>query len=95
MWGWGRRAAPHDRLVSLLAEPPRLEMVGSEEKPYSVHLPSITHNGFLYKTPSMAKPISERKGPEGRCVRQGKGSWEIQSNSPERGNCTLPPSLRH
>lgn len=70
-------------------------MVGSEEKPYSVHLPSITHNGFLYKTPSMAKPISERKGPEGTCVRQGKGSWEIKSNSPERGNCTLPSSLRH
>lgn len=49
-------------------------MVCSEEKPYSVQLPSITHNGFLYKTPSMVKPISERKGPEGTCVRRGKGS---------------------
>lgn len=57
-------------------------MVCSEEKPYSVHLPSITHSGFLYKTPSMVKPISERKGPEGTCVRQGKGSWEIHSNLP-------------
>lgn len=37
-----------------------------------MHLPSVTHSGFLYKTPSMVKPISERKGLEGMCVRQGK-----------------------
>lgn len=78
--GWRRRAAPQDRLISSFAEPPRLEMVCGEEKHYSVHLPSITHSGFLYKTPSMVKPISERKGPEGTCVRQGGGSWEIHSN---------------
>ena len=44
---------------------PRLEVGGSEEKPYSVPLPSVTYNGFLYKTPSMAKPVGERKGQEG------------------------------
>ncbi|XP_061846141.1 arf-GAP with Rho-GAP domain, ANK repeat and PH domain-containing protein 1 isoform X2 [Colius striatus] len=46
------------------SEAPRLEVGGSEEKPYSVPLPSVTHHGFLYKTPSMAKPVSERKGQE-------------------------------
>ncbi|KAM4789058.1 LOW QUALITY PROTEIN: arf-GAP with Rho-GAP domain, ANK repeat and PH domain-containing protein 1 [Cyanocitta cristata] len=60
----GQRLQMEFLLQNKTSEPPRLEMVGSEEKPYSVHLPSITHNGFLYKTPSMAKPISERKGLE-------------------------------
>uniref|UniRef100_A0A8V5H577 Uncharacterized protein n=1 Tax=Melopsittacus undulatus TaxID=13146 RepID=A0A8V5H577_MELUD len=46
------------------SEPPRLGGGGSEERLYSVPLPSVTHHGFLYKTPSMAKPIGERKGPE-------------------------------
>uniref|UniRef100_A0A8C0HPA4 ArfGAP with RhoGAP domain, ankyrin repeat and PH domain 1 n=1 Tax=Buteo japonicus TaxID=224669 RepID=A0A8C0HPA4_9AVES len=50
--------------VTLFAETPRLEVGGSEEKTYSVPLPSVTHNGFLYKTPSMAKPVGERKGQE-------------------------------
>ncbi|KAF2976409.1 hypothetical protein EK904_005552 [Melospiza melodia maxima] len=60
----GQRLQMEFLLHNKTSEPPRLEMVCSEEKPYSVHLPSITHNGFLYKTPSMVKPISERKGPE-------------------------------
>uniref|UniRef100_A0A8B9UZS8 ArfGAP with RhoGAP domain, ankyrin repeat and PH domain 1 n=1 Tax=Anas zonorhyncha TaxID=75864 RepID=A0A8B9UZS8_9AVES len=45
-------------------ETPRLEVGGGEEKHYSVLLPCVTHNGFLYKTPSMAKPVNERKGQE-------------------------------
>uniref|UniRef100_A0A8B9PCH6 ArfGAP with RhoGAP domain, ankyrin repeat and PH domain 1 n=1 Tax=Apteryx owenii TaxID=8824 RepID=A0A8B9PCH6_APTOW len=45
-------------------ETPRLEAGSSGEKHYSVLLPSVTHHGFLYKTPSMAKPVGERKGPE-------------------------------
>ncbi|XP_015500020.1 arf-GAP with Rho-GAP domain, ANK repeat and PH domain-containing protein 1 isoform X5 [Parus major] len=60
----GQRLQMEFLLHNKTSEPPRLEMVCSEEKPYSVHLPSVTHNGFLYKTPSMVKPISERKGPE-------------------------------
>ncbi|XP_072776239.1 arf-GAP with Rho-GAP domain, ANK repeat and PH domain-containing protein 1 isoform X8 [Taeniopygia guttata] len=60
----GQRLQMEFLLHNKTSEPPRLEVVCSEEKPYSVHLPSITHNGFLYKTPSMVKPISERKGPE-------------------------------
>ncbi|XP_021239862.1 arf-GAP with Rho-GAP domain, ANK repeat and PH domain-containing protein 1 [Numida meleagris] len=46
------------------SEPPCLEVGGSAEKHYSVLLPSVTHSGFLYKTPSMAKPLSERKAQE-------------------------------
>ncbi|OWK62710.1 Arf-GAP with Rho-GAP domain, ANK repeat and PH domain-containing protein 1 [Lonchura striata] len=60
----GQRLQMEFLLHNKTSEPPRLEVMCSEEKPYSVHLPSITHNGFLYKTPSMVKPISERKGPE-------------------------------
>uniref|UniRef100_A0A8C3TUF5 ArfGAP with RhoGAP domain, ankyrin repeat and PH domain 1 n=1 Tax=Catharus ustulatus TaxID=91951 RepID=A0A8C3TUF5_CATUS len=60
----GQRLQMEFLLHNKTSEPPRLEMVCSEEKHYSVHLPSITHNGFLYKTPSMVKPITERKGPE-------------------------------
>ncbi|XP_053938284.1 arf-GAP with Rho-GAP domain, ANK repeat and PH domain-containing protein 1 [Cuculus canorus] len=46
------------------SEPPRLEVGGGEEKTFQVSPSSVTHHGFLYKTPSMAKPIGERKGPE-------------------------------
>uniref|UniRef100_A0A8D2PXU4 ArfGAP with RhoGAP domain, ankyrin repeat and PH domain 1 n=1 Tax=Zosterops lateralis melanops TaxID=1220523 RepID=A0A8D2PXU4_ZOSLA len=60
----GQRLQMEFLLHNKTSEPPRLEMVCGEEKHYSVHLPSITHSGFLYKTPSMVKPISERKGPE-------------------------------
>ncbi|MEE6473334.1 hypothetical protein FKM82_009965 [Ascaphus truei] len=34
------------------------------EKQYYVTRPSITHNGFLYKTASTNKPITERKPRE-------------------------------
>ncbi|XP_027744113.1 arf-GAP with Rho-GAP domain, ANK repeat and PH domain-containing protein 1 isoform X2 [Empidonax traillii] len=60
----GQRLQMEFLLHNKTSELPRLEMVGSEEKPYSVPLPSVTHSGFLYKTPSMAKPVSERKGLE-------------------------------
>uniref|UniRef100_A0A672UYV7 ArfGAP with RhoGAP domain, ankyrin repeat and PH domain 1 n=1 Tax=Strigops habroptila TaxID=2489341 RepID=A0A672UYV7_STRHB len=60
----GQRLQMEFLLHNRSSEPPRLEVGGSEEKPYSVPLPSVTHHGFLYKTPSMAKPIGERKGPE-------------------------------
>ncbi|XP_056185472.1 arf-GAP with Rho-GAP domain, ANK repeat and PH domain-containing protein 1 isoform X4 [Falco biarmicus] len=60
----GQRLQMEFLLHNKTSEMPRLEVGGSEEKPYSVPLPSVTHNGFLYKTPSMAKPVSERKGLE-------------------------------
>ncbi|XP_075270561.1 arf-GAP with Rho-GAP domain, ANK repeat and PH domain-containing protein 1 isoform X2 [Opisthocomus hoazin] len=60
----GQRLQMEFLLHNRTSEPPRLEVGGSEEKPYSVPLPSVTHNGFLYKTPSMAKPVGERKGQE-------------------------------
>ncbi|XP_074960130.1 arf-GAP with Rho-GAP domain, ANK repeat and PH domain-containing protein 1 isoform X5 [Phalacrocorax aristotelis] len=60
----GQRLQMEFLLHNKTSETPRLEVGGSEEKPYSVPLPSVTHNGFLYKTPSMAKPVGERKGPE-------------------------------
>lgn len=68
------------------AETPRLEVGGGEEKHYSVLLPCVTHNGFLYKTPSMAKPVSERKGQEGTwgpMGRGGKGVWGV--GEPQQG----------
>uniref|UniRef100_A0A674K0G4 ArfGAP with RhoGAP domain, ankyrin repeat and PH domain 1 n=1 Tax=Terrapene triunguis TaxID=2587831 RepID=A0A674K0G4_9SAUR len=46
------------------SEIPRVEAGSSEEKHYSVILPSVTHNGFLFKTPSMAKLVHERKSRE-------------------------------
>ncbi|XP_071421216.1 arf-GAP with Rho-GAP domain, ANK repeat and PH domain-containing protein 1 isoform X1 [Pithys albifrons albifrons] len=60
----GQRLQMEFLLHNKTSELPRLEVVGNEEKPYSVPLPSVTHSGFLHKTPSMAKPVSERKGPE-------------------------------
>ncbi|XP_057277153.1 arf-GAP with Rho-GAP domain, ANK repeat and PH domain-containing protein 1 [Pezoporus wallicus] len=60
----GQRLQMEFLLHNRSSEPPRLEVGGSEERPYSVPLPSVTHHGFLYKTPSMAKPIAERKGLE-------------------------------
>lgn len=82
-------AAPSDTLSPRFAETPRLEVGGSEEKHYSVSLPSVTHNGFLYKTPSMAKPVSERKGQEGMggppgLGSRGTGGWGAQSQ-PQKG----------
>ncbi|XP_052668653.1 arf-GAP with Rho-GAP domain, ANK repeat and PH domain-containing protein 1 isoform X2 [Harpia harpyja] len=60
----GQRLQMEFLLHNKNSETPRLEVGGSEEKPYLVPLPSVTHNGFLYKTPSMAKPVGERKGQE-------------------------------
>ncbi|XP_025897354.1 arf-GAP with Rho-GAP domain, ANK repeat and PH domain-containing protein 1 [Nothoprocta perdicaria] len=46
------------------SETPRLEASGRAEQLYTVPLPSVAHHGFLYKTPSMAKPPGERKSLE-------------------------------
>ncbi|XP_048453815.1 arf-GAP with Rho-GAP domain, ANK repeat and PH domain-containing protein 1-like [Rhincodon typus] len=45
------------------SETPRLEL-GYFDRQYYVAPPSITHNGYLYKTASMGKPITERKSRE-------------------------------
>ncbi|XP_069748288.1 arf-GAP with Rho-GAP domain, ANK repeat and PH domain-containing protein 1-like isoform X2 [Narcine bancroftii] len=44
-------------------ETPRLES-SHMDKQYYVAPPSITHNGFLHKTASVGKPITERKSKE-------------------------------
>lgn len=46
------------------SEPPCPDLGCAADRPYSRLLPSVTHCGFLYKTPSMAKALSERKGQE-------------------------------
>ncbi|KAL8191371.1 UNVERIFIED_CONTAM: Arf-GAP with Rho-GAP domain, ANK repeat and PH domain-containing protein 1, partial [Gekko kuhli] len=43
---------------------PRLDVDAGSQSLYSVALPSVTHNGFLFKTASMAKPAHERKPRE-------------------------------
>ncbi|XP_051881641.1 arf-GAP with Rho-GAP domain, ANK repeat and PH domain-containing protein 1-like isoform X2 [Pristis pectinata] len=45
------------------SETPRLEL-SNIDKQYYVAPQSITHNGFLYKTASVGKPITERKSKE-------------------------------
>ncbi|KAM4796199.1 LOW QUALITY PROTEIN: arf-GAP with Rho-GAP domain, ANK repeat and PH domain-containing protein 1 [Rhinophrynus dorsalis] len=46
------------------SEIPRLEQGGTVESRFSVIHPNITYNGFLYKTSSVSKPITERKARE-------------------------------
>ncbi|XP_075775744.1 arf-GAP with Rho-GAP domain, ANK repeat and PH domain-containing protein 1 isoform X1 [Pelodiscus sinensis] len=60
----GQRLQMEFLLQNKNSEIPRVETGSSAEKHYSVVLPSVTHNGFLYKTPSMAKPVHERKSRE-------------------------------
>ncbi|CAH2225908.1 arf-GAP with Rho-GAP domain, ANK repeat and PH domain-containing 1 isoform X4 [Pelobates cultripes] len=45
------------------SEIPRLEL-GNDGVKHYVMRPSVTHNGFLYKTSSMTKPVTERKNRE-------------------------------
>nr|XP_015197062.1 PREDICTED: arf-GAP with Rho-GAP domain, ANK repeat and PH domain-containing protein 1 isoform X4 [Lepisosteus oculatus] len=45
-------------------EIPRSEVGGHMDTVHYMAPPSITHNGFLYKTASMGKPITERKAKE-------------------------------
>ncbi|XP_053312586.1 arf-GAP with Rho-GAP domain, ANK repeat and PH domain-containing protein 1 [Spea bombifrons] len=46
------------------SEIPRLDLGGNMEKNYYVTHQSITHNGYLYKTSSMTKLVTERKAKE-------------------------------
>ena len=71
---WGRRGGgggfiltpPHiPPPIYPRSEPPCPDLGCAADRPYSRLLPSVTHCGFLYKTPSMAKALSERKGQEG------------------------------
>ncbi|XP_066555326.1 arfGAP with RhoGAP domain, ankyrin repeat and PH domain 1 isoform X3 [Amia ocellicauda] len=45
-------------------EIPRSEVGGHMDTVHYMAPPSITHNGFLYKTASMGKPITERRAKE-------------------------------
>ncbi|KAL0973489.1 hypothetical protein UPYG_G00204620, partial [Umbra pygmaea] len=49
---------------NLNTELPRLEVVGLMEPQHYSPQHSVTHNGFLYKTASMARHITERKAKE-------------------------------
>uniref|UniRef100_A0A8D0GM19 ArfGAP with RhoGAP domain, ankyrin repeat and PH domain 1 n=1 Tax=Sphenodon punctatus TaxID=8508 RepID=A0A8D0GM19_SPHPU len=60
----GQRLQMEFLLHNRTSEMPRVEVGNSHEKHYSMVLPSVTHNGFLYKTPSMAKLVHERKARE-------------------------------
>uniref|UniRef100_A0A669QIS5 ArfGAP with RhoGAP domain, ankyrin repeat and PH domain 1 n=1 Tax=Phasianus colchicus TaxID=9054 RepID=A0A669QIS5_PHACC len=48
----------------LCSEPPCPDLGCGAAEPYTEPLPCVTHCGFLYKTPSVAKPHSERRGQE-------------------------------
>ncbi|KAM6288946.1 arf-GAP with Rho-GAP domain, ANK repeat and PH domain-containing protein 1, partial [Aegotheles albertisi] len=60
----GQRLQMEFLLQNRTSEMPRLELGPGEEKPYEVPPPTVTHHGFLYKTPSMGKPLGERRGHE-------------------------------
>ena len=49
-----------------LPELPRLEVGGLMEAVHYSAPSSVSYNGFLFKTGSMARPITERKTKEGR-----------------------------
>ncbi|XP_077782956.1 arf-GAP with Rho-GAP domain, ANK repeat and PH domain-containing protein 1 isoform X2 [Podarcis muralis] len=60
----GRRLQVEFLLHNKTSETPQLDMGTNIEKHYSIILPSVAHNGFLYKAPSMAKLVHERKSRE-------------------------------
>uniref|UniRef100_A0A803SM83 ArfGAP with RhoGAP domain, ankyrin repeat and PH domain 1 n=1 Tax=Anolis carolinensis TaxID=28377 RepID=A0A803SM83_ANOCA len=60
----GQRLQMEFLLQNKTSETPQLDVCTSLEKHYSVVLPSVAHNGFLYKAPSMAKLVHERKARE-------------------------------
>ncbi|KAG8453192.1 hypothetical protein GDO86_004854 [Hymenochirus boettgeri] len=47
-----------------MSEIPRLDLGTNVEKQFYVVRPNITYNGFLYKTSSMSRPVTERKAKE-------------------------------
>nr|XP_020647517.1 arf-GAP with Rho-GAP domain, ANK repeat and PH domain-containing protein 1 [Pogona vitticeps] len=57
----GQRLQMEFLLQNKTSETPQLDAASNLEKHYSIILPSVAHNGFLYKTPSMAKLVHERK----------------------------------
>nr|XP_056714789.1 arf-GAP with Rho-GAP domain, ANK repeat and PH domain-containing protein 1 [Euleptes europaea] len=60
----GQRLQMEFLLQNKTSEIPRLDVDAGSQNLYSVALPSVTHNGFLFKTASMAKPAHERKPRE-------------------------------
>ncbi|KAJ7320436.1 hypothetical protein JRQ81_019947 [Phrynocephalus forsythii] len=57
----GQRLQMEFLLQNKTSETPQLDAGPNLEKHYSIILPSVAHNGFLYKAPSMAKLVHERK----------------------------------
>ncbi|XP_066476307.1 arf-GAP with Rho-GAP domain, ANK repeat and PH domain-containing protein 1 [Tiliqua scincoides] len=60
----GQRLQVEFLLQNKTSETPQLDMGTTVEKHYSIVLPSVAHNGFLYKAASMAKLVNERKSRE-------------------------------
>ncbi|XP_060129967.1 arf-GAP with Rho-GAP domain, ANK repeat and PH domain-containing protein 1 isoform X8 [Zootoca vivipara] len=60
----GQRLQVEFLLHNKTSETPQLDMGTNIEKHYSIFLPSVAHNGFLFKAPSMAKLVHERKSRE-------------------------------
>lgn len=60
----GQRLQMEFLMQNRTSEIPRLELGTNIEKEYYVVRPNITHNGFLYKTSSMNRLVTERKAKE-------------------------------
>ncbi|XP_041438699.1 arf-GAP with Rho-GAP domain, ANK repeat and PH domain-containing protein 1 isoform X2 [Xenopus laevis] len=60
----GQRLQMEFLMQNRTSEIPRLELGTNIEKEYYVVRPNITHNGFLYKTSSMTRLVTERKSKE-------------------------------
>ncbi|XP_070605543.1 LOW QUALITY PROTEIN: arf-GAP with Rho-GAP domain, ANK repeat and PH domain-containing protein 1 [Erythrolamprus reginae] len=60
----GQRLQMAFLLQNKTSETPQLDSGTNSDRCYSVILLSVAHNGFLYKTPSMAKLALERKSRE-------------------------------
>ncbi|XP_041440596.1 arf-GAP with Rho-GAP domain, ANK repeat and PH domain-containing protein 1 isoform X4 [Xenopus laevis] len=60
----GQRLQTEFLMQNRMSEIPRLELGTNIEKEYYVVRPNITHNGFLHKTSSMNRLVTERKSKE-------------------------------
>ena len=52
-------------LFLLFVEIPQSEVGGGMDLSHYQPSPCVSHNGFLFKTASMARAVTERKGKEG------------------------------
>lgn len=72
------------------SELPRLDMGGAPEPVHYSAPPCVSHNGFLFKTASMSRAVTERKAREGRTSRTSRSS----APRPFLPLARLPPTHR-